>query len=111
MWTPRGVFPGIPRGAKTGGLRLESGNLARPARVFGPFIAPPTYGGFAYLVYPRWILGDHVRPSANLVIPARVLCSPFDVTPIYGGCAYLVSPRWASVIMCGPPRNVARRPR
>ena len=56
---------------KYGELRVETGNLATPTHPppppprqgpVSPFVFTPSYGGFAYLVCPRWVLGDNAGP-------------------------------------------------
>ena len=43
--------------------------IRKMGRSFVPLSSPPPiYGGFAYLVFPRWLLGGNARPPWN---PAR----------------------------------------
>ena len=89
-------------------LRLGSGILRIHGPVFCfPFVVTPIYGGFAYLVPPRWVLGvDAPLPrksprgptvshgtlrsdkmaelrleSVTLGIPGPAFCFPFVVIP------------------------------
>ena len=124
-----GMSPGAQRhalGRKIAALRLESENLGVPWRALCFPFATPIYGRFAYLVFPRWVLGGNVRPRGmspgaprnaaereNMGITPRIrkfrddrmdLLFSLRRRPNYGAFAYLAFPRWA---LMSAPRGMA----
>ena len=100
-----------------------------PARAMRtPYVANTTYGGFAYLVYPRWALGvnlpeplgtlrnaklgDLRLETGNLALPARVFRTPYVATPstVVSRISFSALGIGCWAIMCAPPRNVSRNP-